>query len=263
MSLSFCAKKALAFAPDFMKFVTFHIKPGSSIPQPAPYPRPTSAHSELIPLFLDSIRRTHPSAEIVMLTDLDSNFDEGFDQIIRHKIEPQKLMLDRLKAQRAFLASERFDGPIVMLDTDILGNRNLASTFASDYDVGVTIQDDPRFPSEVDMPYNNGVVFVRNERCQAVLRYFDRLIELIQAMPQPLHAWFGNQYAVRDLLGRLQPDEIVQIEAARIKVFPCSLYNYAPEFVEEEVSGKYILHFRGRKKRLMPAFARKLSFGSV
>jgi hypothetical protein len=165
-------------------------------------------------------------------------------------------MMERLRAQCALLADAEPNDLIAFLDTDIMVLRCLRQVFEHPFDVGVTIRDRPKFNFERTMPYNNGVIFVRSDLARSALGYFVKKLAVLEELGPPTWAWTGNQLAVLQLLGRVEPGSTLQVGRCRVRVFPCSQYNYTPEGPDERVSGQFILHFRGDAKALMANYAR-------
>lgn len=237
--------------------VTFHAPTRIWEVEAHPYGGIRLPHSDLLPMFLGSIRRYAREASVCLITTRGAEVDSSeFDSVELADIDPAKLMLDRLIQQRRVLAKTR--GPVAFLDTDILVLRPLISIFDHDFDLAVTIRDMPKHGFERTMPYNNGVWFCNGTNREAELRYIDRLIAMNSAMDPIAHAWSGNQFAVRDLLGIHQSGDSFRLDDLRVSVLPCSVFNYAPEEDEEDVAPRHILHFRGEAKPLMKPYARRL-----
>jgi len=108
------------------------------------------------------------------------------------------------------------------------------------------------------MPYNNGVIIINRYSYEKALNYFDILINRVNDMPQDAKGWSGNQWAVRDFLGVHKAGENVVCKELKFHIFPCSQYNYTPEKPNEDLSDKYLLHFRGEAKNLFLPYAQYL-----
>lgn len=237
--------------------ITFHSTKSTWHETPHPYGGLRRPHTELIALFLESIRTWEPDGIVTLLTDAESSISGGFDNVLRCDFLQSELMLARLRMQRTaieVLGKQR--GLIALLDTDTLLIAKLSDVFDGTFDVGITVRDRPVEAFEVAMPYNNGVILVDcRERLSAVLEYFDELISRVEAMEKDLHAWSGNQFAVKELVGVHAAGATISIGRTRIRVFPCSTYNYTPRSPTENVSGKKVLHFKGEYKHLMAQYA--------
>ena len=241
-------------------FVTFHTTDRTWENSAHPYGGNKSPHTELLPYFIASIRSSCRSARIVLLTDEHSQADPGFDTVIRTEVRPEKLMLERAYAQLAYLAGCEEGQHIVLIDTDTIVVRDVSDVFAIEFDVAVTIRDSPQYDFEKRMPYNNGIVYLRNT--QSTQDYLRSVIECNEEMEEELHAWSGNQFAVLSLLGRQEPYEVVRIGSAKVLILPCDPYNYTPDTTSERIHEKFILHFRGNAKRNMIPTALILGLGN-
>jgi hypothetical protein len=87
-------------------------------------------------------------------------------------------------------------------------------------------------------------------------------------------SWYGNQLAVAELAGR-RPSRHHSERVIRripwkltcpgkeisIDKLPCEQFNYTPQIVGEDVSSRYVLHFKGHKRHLMKFYAKTLGLG--
>jgi hypothetical protein len=241
-----------------IKIITFHTDTVTWDCDPHPYGGYRVPHSNLIPYFLEAAKKNNPFAKTILLTDLETKTsDYGFDKVVRRPISQTQLMLERMRLQYEALATNEGDD-ILFLDTDILILRNISNVFNDDFDLGVTIRDNPIEAPEFTMPYNNGVVFVAGRASQAISFLWRNLISNVENMNSQLHAWSGNQFAMRDFLGDRKAGDTFTIAGIKTKVFPCSTHNYTPREEEEETHDKWILHFKGNYKWLMPIYAKAL-----
>ncbi len=237
--------------------VTFHAPTFLWTERPHRFGGVRLPHTDLVPSFIASIRRFTPDSSIHLIATESAAIDPmNVDTFDVQNIDPARLMLQRLVQQRRALA--QIEGPVAFLDTDILVLRPLSPIFDGTFDIAVTIRDQPRHDFEHSMPYNNGVWFCHGSNRQLELDYLDCLIELNSAMEPEAHAWSGNQFAVRDLLGNRTSGERFLHNDLRVSVLPCSTFNYAPERAEEDISSRHILHFRGEAKCLMKTYAANL-----
>lgn len=245
--------------------VTFHTTKSTWSEQPHPLNGFKRPHTEFVDLFLASLRTHEPDATITLLTDMDSDVPGSYDWVIRRDFPQAELTLARFKMQRDFLAllGERLER-VVMLDTDILLNGRLGDVFDGGFDMGLTIRDQPMEPGEVEMPYNNGVIFVDcRRRLDGILAFYDEIIRRVQVMHTDLHSWLGTQYAVRDLVGRQTVGTTVEVGAIDFRILPCSTFNHTPRSADECVANRVVLHFKGQFKQLMTDYAETLKVAPV
>lgn len=167
------------------------------------------------------------------------------------------------------------DDSAVFLDTDIL----LLKPLPSAGELTVTWRDHVLISDEGEklegiaatMPYNYGVI--RAKRTQATIEAFIWMRERIRKMHHNQQKWYGNQLALAELAGP-RPKCGVQIDSRRIPwqlhdpstlltvgKIPCEFYNFTPQSIDEDVSQRSVLHFKGGKRDLMEPFAKKLGLG--
>lgn len=181
--------------------------------------------------FLQSVK----GHELWHITDEETPGLPGCEVFRLPKNEP--FMFWRAKAYAAF------NRPGLYIDTDIIVNRDPSPVMALDFDVALTKHWVPiRDPSGVNltelMPYNGGVVFVKNAD------FWPHVVELMGQM-QPEHKeWYGDQLALAHLAKQYYTVEL-----------PAKLYNYTPKVKEHEtgadLSDKWILHYKGNRKEWM------------
>lgn len=237
-----------------LKVVTFHVPTLRWANSPHRYGGNRRPYTELITDFVKSIRRSSPRAEIVLLTSNDSvDIERLFDNVVYFEINDAFLMLERLRCQRSYRAQN--PGPIAFLDTDVLVLRPLESIFEMNFDAAVTVRDRPRHEREIEMPYNNGVWFLKGMKRDAELTFLDHLICTNEAMHRDAYAWAGNQWAVVRTLGRRSAWERLNWFDLEVLILPCTQYNHAPESIDEKCMDRHILHFHGSYKDWMTSFA--------
>lgn len=174
---------------------------------------------------------------LVQMTDERTAAVPGVDEIVRLPWDGERLMTYRLQ-HLATLA-----GPALIVDTDVMFVRDVRHVWERDFDVALTRRDAPALdPNGVDlaevMPYNTGVMFSRSQP------FWRRCHELCQGFPAEVQRWYGDQYAVR-----FAAPEFSVLELA---VDP---YNYSPASPDEDVSQRYVVHYKGPRKDWMLALA--------
>lgn len=234
-------------------------------------------HAAMCRTSIESVRRADPSARIILVTDEDPR--SWNIEAMHLSIAPgQPIMLANIEAQIAALwaAASQRDEQIVFLDTDTLMVRPFMNTSA---DVDFTWRDSIGLDDDGEkvegiasrMPYNYGVISAYPGL--AALEVFIWIRERIRVMHDSHQKWYGNQLAVAELAGA-RPAAGTATEARRIpwrltlpgrtvsigKV-PCETHNYTPQAADEDVSEKFVLHFKGRKRALMEVYAKRLGVG--
>lgn len=215
----------------------------------------------MLNILLRSARRFDPSVSLTLLTTPGTNLFgtivdfNRVDQTIDHG----SLMLERMRAQAAYIARALGPRPMALLDSDIIVNTDLAPLFRSDFDIGLTWR-----PSKRGMPFNGGVLLVNNRRPQASRQFFRALLAAYEENFRESALWYGDQFALAKVVGlnaaQLEKTSAAEIAGIRYAFLPCATYNHAPDWrarslMLEDVSGK-ILHFKERSRRLMEPFWR-------
>ena len=241
-----------------MQFVTFHIQRSDEDVKHADSDVArfdARMYVRMIDMMFDSAARYHPDMEPVVLTSPCTDLSELRRTVQRKDgpAAPESIMLDRTLAQLRHLEDCAFDGPIVMLDSDILVFGSLARLFREDFDVAVTWRDNPT------MPVNNGVLLLNDRHPAAVRRFFRRYADIYRRSYSRQADWYGDQLAMAELIGlparEYASRRTVDVEGCRVRLLPCSTYNARPKAKLLHVLfpgvRRRILHFKADKKRLM------------
>jgi hypothetical protein len=203
----------------------------------------------------------HPGSSLALLTSEATDLRGLRVPFTRLNVPaaPATVMLDRARAQLAFLEQYAFARPVLFLDSDMLINGKIGQLFASDFDIAVTVRDNPK------MPLNGGLLMMNALRPRAVVEFFRRYLAIFAERYGEQSCWFGDQLALRDAVGLTHakiptPDGaiITLVDGARCLLLPESRYNYPPDNafreIAQPISGPLLLHFKGPRKRLMRAY---------
>ncbi len=192
---------------------------------------PATIHAEMGAEAVKAVRRVMPDVHIVHLTDMATPPLQGVDQIVRRPIPYHQLCFGRLDHYA------ELEGDWLYLDTDVIVQRDVRHVFTDPFDLAVADrvgmkEPDPRIADL--MPYNAGVIFSRSTE-------FWRAAGLLLRQLKPeRHAWLGDQRAMNRVIQE-QP-------TFTIKVLPGLEYNYVPERFDEDLSGKFLIHYKGKRK---------------
>jgi hypothetical protein len=172
---------------------------------------------------------------LVQMTDERTPAVPGADVVVRLPWEGERLMTYRLQHLAGLVE------PALVVDTDVVFVRDVRHVWEREFDVALTRRAGPApDPNGVDlaevMPYNTGVMFSRSRA------FWERCHELCRGFPPEIQRWYGDQYAVR-------------FAAPEFKVLelPVDPYNYSPGSPEEDVSQRYLVHYKGARKEWMLA----------
>lgn len=190
-------------------------------------------NEQLAQIMIKSVRRTHANAIIYQISDGTTEVVPGTDYVVR-SAHPLPLMTFGLEGLLCLP-----DEPLIHIDTDVIVQRNLEHVFGESFDLGVTrryrtltIEGESK-PHAA--PYNGGIIFLRNRNIARAL--YDACV----ALPEEKQEWFGKEFAMKRIAeeGRL-----------KVKQFPGFEYNYSPDSKDENVETKYMVHYKGKKRKL-------------
>jgi len=233
-------------------------------------------HAALCKTSMESALKVDPLAKFIVMTDeLPGSRAWALDAAIYYIKTDQPIMLANLEAQvSAMFVADPME-PIVFLDTDILLLKKLP---ASKGDLTITWRDHVKVIGEDKiegiaalMPYNYGIIIARAGMAATEAMIWMR--ERIRKMHDSHQLWYGNQLALAELAGP-RPKEGSRIDARElpwtltnhgnvihIEKIPCQEFNYTPQSIDEDVSGKSVLHFKGHSRQMMQDYAAKLGLG--
>lgn len=216
-------------------------------------------HDEMFKMSAASVRRVYPDANISVVSDPADGAEPA--------------MLANIRAQLSYLLGAP-DGQVALfLDADTLLRREIP--LPGGVHLLVTWRDHVAKNADGSreegianlMPYNYGVIAVR--ACNATREAWMWLYQRVCNMGDRYQDWYGNQIALAELVGA-RPKQGMGEKAIKIRwaefgrsaptylvvhQAPCELYNYVPEAEGEDVSEKYVLHFKGGRKDMMAAYA--------
>ncbi len=237
-------------------------------------------HAGLCEVSIRSAMKVDPAARAIVMTDEDpENLGAPLNDlatVCRFHSRGAPLMLANVDAQCRALAQMRASVPVVFLDTDTLVLQSMPIDVKDD--LVVTWRDYESINSKGEkvvgvagqMPYNYGVIGAR--ATYPALQAFMWMRERIRSMSPQLQTWYGNQVALAALCGHRpasgETDEMRQIpwtltsygDEVRVRKLEGVRYNYTPQVAAERIHGlRSVLHFKGRKRRLMKTYAERLS----
>lgn len=181
-----------------------------------------------------SVRETMQDAHIVQMTSPTTMSIPGVSQRVDRAVNRDNapLMIYRLE----HLANFPYD-QMLLLDVDVVMQRDPWHVFNADFDMCFTIRDrDVTFDGESiakSMPYNIGVMFSRRAKFWRDAHHY------VQMLPDDKQQWWGDQLAVKYLA-----------DGGKYRIHEVSSdpYNYSPASKDEDVSGKYMVHYKGNRK---------------
>jgi len=190
-----------------------------------------------------SVRRAMPNVRVLQLTDEQSPEVAGVHDVIRLAYDGTHLMTFRLMH---FAQLDPCN--VLFLDTDLIVQKDLSPLFAMPFDIALTRRDDEiPDPNGLDvsaiMPYNTGVMMSKSSGWD----FWRNVLRQCEAFPEKYRKWWGDQLAVRT---------IAEVCPLSLQQLPCSVYNYTPSFEAEDVSRRFVVHYKGNRKSWMISRAR-------
>jgi hypothetical protein len=218
-------------------------------------------------LSFEAAKHRAPRARRVLLTDEHTQVPDelGAHEVIRTPINRDWLMYQRMHAQERYLATRPLDRATVLMDVDVVPNRDPSGIFAEDFHVGLTWR--PEFP---DAPVNGGLIFVGpgaegHAFFRQAIRCYDSLAvdgRLASLFDRDLRSWWGDQYALALMVEyrrfASREHDTFGIDGARVRLFPCADYNFTPEagrsYTADFLDSRYFLHFKGNRKAMQAQY---------
>ncbi len=229
-------------------------------------------HAAMCRTSIEAVKKADKFSKCIVVTDDGQKFD---DALVLNIAPGMPIMLANLEAQvlvREYVRDEN----VFFLDTDTLLLKHFEP---QPFDILFTWRDSIGLDDDGEkvegiadrMPYNYGVMAVA-----CTLGGKEALIwmrERIRVMHDTHKKWYGNQLAAAEL-GGARPESGIAYSSRKIPwkltslgreitvaKYPCTEYNYTPQKADEDVSGKYVLHFKGKKRHLMAGYAKSLGLG--
>ncbi len=259
-------------AQDKVELVTFHVDLPAA---------PSGIHGQInykdvLRLAFRSAALRAPKSKRVILTDEATAFpdDIGADEIRRFAIDPGFIMYERTRLQVAYLESLADDRSCILMDSDVVVNRDPVEVFQRDFDVGLTWRSG--FP---DAPFNGGLILIADAGkgrsfMARVLDCYSRLAvdpRLTGLFDRSLKAWWGDQYALAILVGYRafgeRMGDAMTIDGIRTGFFPCAEYNVTLEpdrkYGRDELRRKHFVHFKGNRKAMLGEYVELMATSAL
>jgi lipopolysaccharide biosynthesis glycosyltransferase len=189
-------------------------------------------------IMVATVRRAMPRARIVQLTDETTAPVAHVHDIIRAPYDGKHLMTFRLAH---FAQLEPCNA--VFLDTDVMVQKDLEPLFDWTFDVALTIREgaipDPHgVDVTASMPYNTGVMLSKPEGWE----FWEEASKHCETLPDDARRWWGDQFSVKT---------IAEVIPLCILDLPCDIYNYTPSSETEDLSDRFVVHYKGQRKPWM------------
>lgn len=243
---------------------------------PPPRPELHANYWAVFQVMALSARKAMPDVRVILATSPEAAVPRGLgaDTVLRFAPpgNPREIVVWRLAATVAYLASDDFDRDTAFVDQDLVFLDDCARLFAAPFDVGFTwreVQEGVRTPEDHHFwhPVNGGVIFCRHAAQPQAHGFFARALAGVAAMSEEMRVWYGDQEIYVQLIGRdtftrFPPPEFVTASGAQIRLLPGEIYNFTYGHVatiaDIPTQGKSIIHFKGARKQQMLEFAARI-----
>jgi hypothetical protein len=250
-------------APGQVDLVAFHAD------MPA---APSEIHQKIdylavLALSFESAAIRAPQARRVLLTDEHTPIPAAMqvDEVIRYPIDLKRLMYERMRIQALYLGNRPPSRVSVLMDSDVVVNREPSAVFATDFDIGLTWR-----PEFADAPFNGGMIFVGEgdkglgfyQRARACYDALAADPAVTSPFPRDLRAWWGDQFALAATVGHRsfaqRQGQGIAVDGIRVQFFPCDEYNFTMEpnvnYPHAAMAAKYFVHFKGNRKAMQSQY---------
>lgn len=222
--------------------------------------------ADLALLSIASVAKVYPHAHVFVYTD-DAENTPDIEGTIRCTLPPGRpAMVANLDAQLLHLNTAEYGTKVLFLDADVLVKKPME---LGPVDALVTWRHSASGEGKDSlaalMPYNYGVIgAVVNARTREAWTWMRA--QVLNMSPAEQN-WYGNQLAIAALVG-CPPESGSEIKTVPIswslrdlgqpivvQQHPCETHNFTPQAEGEDVTDKFVLHFKGDRKQMMSAYA--------
>ena len=174
-----------------------------------------------------AVRNVMPEVEIVQLTTQKwDGPDIGADSIRKFDMP-----MDCFYGYRKYFAQSMVEGNNLFLDVDCMVQKDVSGIFEREFDVTVCYRC-KRDKIKNHIPFNGGAVF---SRCPGFWKE-------AAGRPEEHKNWIDTEKKL---------SETALNDLYFVRVLDGNIYNYTPEDVDEDISGKAIVHYKGRRKKFL------------
>jgi hypothetical protein len=207
------------------------------------------------------MRRTNAGTRLILATD-ESGAVAGLAApdvcVVPLPVDAGAPMFSRALAVCAYFHSRAFASDTALLDSDAFPHAPFDGIYALGFDVALTYRDEAGV-----MPVNEGVMFARRERPEAVRAFFRRVLATYDRLADDpvaqqhygdLRRWRGGQLAlnaVADPLRPYSPYRRDELGGAVLRFLPCDTFNWSQDYGDGSsghAAGRYVVHYKGLRK---------------
>lgn len=227
---------------------------------------------EALYIFISSVKKNYPNAEVVVITDNQSTsfFKSQGLKVFSVEVKQQTLLLDRVRAYKKLMEEFNKETLFAFMDFDMILMKRF-NFLEERFDCAYTVR-----PHLKQQPINGGLAVYRNTK--QGLEIISRVIDCYEALPAEQKRWWGDQISISTLLmethSSLQPG-LHSISQGKVLLLDAVSYNWTPhdfdasvstlvknlfidrplkEWMTDESSDKFVVHFKGPRKHLQYQF---------
>lgn len=184
------------------------------------------------PIMIKTARRY--GYTITFLTDEETPVPDGVDHVVRIPWDGKELMVYRLKHLAEFPRDACF------VDTDVVFRKDVRAVMDREFSVALTRRRevilDPNGVNLTErMPFNAGVMFSKDRE------FWQRAYQASAMLNPAAKDWYGDQLAIAHVATGYPG--LLELE--------CSEFNHSPNSRFEDLTGRAIVHYKGRRKDWM------------
>lgn len=192
----------------------------------------TELQRDLARIMVASARKHMPGTNVLMITDAKTSALDGVP-VVRFSTDGYADFIPWLTN-----ACSLMEGEVLYLDSDVVVQRDLRPLLNVDADIVLPYRGMKMVDGHLQ-PFIFGCVAYKNAAIWKEIR--DRVL----AMPEKERQWYGSQIAVFDMW----VEQSNGIGKWKIASVPRNVYNYTPRDAEDAPADKWVLHYKGRKRK--------------
>lgn len=185
---------------------------------------------------VESFRKVCPKAEIIQITDYDSDVIRGVDTVVR--MDNKYLMITRMEGYKNIV----IDDYLIAIDDDCLITDSFADELDGDYDVAIVKRSQLGREGgrlrhiTTNFPYTTGFIIVRNNN------FFTDCYNELMTMSEKKWEWWGDMLCVR---------RVIDSGRYNVKLLSEEKYYKKPDKKEHLNKETKLWHYSGKRKNWM------------
>ncbi|MEC7839890.1 MAG: hypothetical protein VX777_07605 [Chlamydiota bacterium] len=208
----------------------------------------------IITAMYKAIKKFHPNAKLIVLTDKDTEFDlDPAIKIVRIPMKTQEIDFEAFKAKILFLKKYPVKGHVIFMEWDLLVQSNLEHIFESDRDIFFT------FRNLLPMPINDGFIAINKNGISNAIKLLSIILNRYKNfVSTKFRYWYGLQLILKEiflpLFFKINPRKVhhmrLNFQGVKVGFLHGKTYNYNPivQSIDEFLPQHKVIHFSKHKK---------------